>query len=98
MFTLPLQEGSGELITAHNAPILKVKFLYKHLLDNRQIVDVEGFNPNVLHIFQRSASHASEWGAGLGNLVPVAVVNLIRSAICLAIRRNRWSLIINSYP
>ena len=75
-----LQEGSGELITAQNVPIPEgVKFLYKHLLDNRQIVDVEGFNPNVLHIFSKEVLHMLQNGdEGWESLVPVAVSNLIK--------------------
>ena len=75
-----LQEGSGELITAQNVPIPEgVKFLYKHLLDNRQIVDVEGFNPNVLHIFSKQVLHMLQNGEkDWESLVPVAVANLIK--------------------
>lgn len=50
-----MQEGSEELMTAENLPIPEgVKFLYKHLLDNRQIVNIEKYNPNILHIFSAS--------------------------------------------
>lgn len=47
-----MQEGSAELMTSQNLPIPEgVKFLYKHLLDNGQIVDIKNFNPDILHIF-----------------------------------------------
>lgn len=75
-----LQEGSGEIINAQNVPIPEgVKFLYKHLLDNRQIVDVEGFNPDVLHIFSKEVLHMlrsgqDEWES----MVPAQVANLIK--------------------
>jgi hypothetical protein len=75
-----LQEGSGEIINAQNVPIPEgVKFLYKHLLDNRQIVDVESFNPDVLHIFSKEVLHMlrngqDEWES----LVPAQVANLIK--------------------
>jgi hypothetical protein len=75
-----LQEGSGEIINAQNVPIPEgVKFLYKHLLDNRQIVDVEGFNPDVLHIFSKEVLHMlraghEEWES----MVPTQVANLIK--------------------
>lgn len=75
-----LQEGSGELITAQTLPIPEgVKFLYKHLLDNRQIVDVAGFDPNVLHIFSKEVlfmlqNMQEEWES----MVPTQVANLIK--------------------
>ncbi|MEM9991094.1 MAG: TonB-dependent receptor [Bacteroidota bacterium] len=47
-----MQEGSEELMTAQQLPIPEgVKFLYKHLLDNQQIVNVGQYDPNILHIF-----------------------------------------------
>ena len=47
-----MQEGSEELMTTQNLPIPEgVKFLYKHLLDSKQIVDIERYDPNILHIF-----------------------------------------------
>ncbi|HHM21935.1 MAG TPA: TonB-dependent receptor, partial [Bacteroidetes bacterium] len=40
------QEGNEELMTVKNIPVPEgVKFLYRHLLDNHQIVDVEKYNP-----------------------------------------------------
>ncbi len=49
-----LQEGSAELMTAENMPVPEgVKFIYRHLLDNRQLVDVEGFDTDILHIFSK---------------------------------------------
>jgi hypothetical protein len=75
-----LQEGSGELIDAQNAPIPEgVKFLYKHLLDNRQIVDVQDFDPEVLHIFSKEVLHLLQNGEpGWEALVPAPVASLIK--------------------
>jgi hypothetical protein len=75
-----LQEGSGELINAHNAPMPEgVKFLYKHLLDNHQIVDVQDFDPEVLHIFSKEVLHLLQNGEpGWEALVPAAVASLIK--------------------
>ncbi|TXB66232.1 TonB-dependent receptor [Phaeodactylibacter luteus] len=75
-----LQEGSGELLNAHNLPIPEgVKFLYKHLLDNRQIVDVTGFNPNVLHIFSKEVLHMLQTGQQeWESMVPAQVASLIK--------------------
>ncbi len=70
-----LQEGSAELMTAQNMPIPEgVKFLYRHLLDNRQIVDIEGFNPDLLHIFSKEVLHMLQQGeTGWENQVPQKV-------------------------
>ncbi|WCL80705.1 TonB-dependent receptor [Saprospira sp. CCB-QB6] len=46
-----LKEGSGELLQTHNLPIPEgMRNLYQHLLDQRQIRDVEGYNEEILHI------------------------------------------------
>ncbi|EJF52273.1 hypothetical protein SapgrDRAFT_0529 [Saprospira grandis DSM 2844] len=51
-----LKEGSGELLQTHNLPIPEgMRNLYQHLLDQRQIRDVEGYNEDVLHIRSREA-------------------------------------------
>jgi hypothetical protein len=75
-----LQEGSGELITAQSLPIPEgVKFLYRHLLDNRQIIDVEGFNRNLLHIFSTEVLRMLQNGEeGWESMVPAQVANLIK--------------------
>lgn len=75
-----LQEGSGELINAQNAPIPEgVKFLYKHLLDNQQIVDVQGFDHNVLHIFSKEVLHLLQNGEqDWESMVPAPVASLIK--------------------
>ena len=45
-----MQEGSDELMTTQNLPIPEgVKFLYRHLLENQQIVDIPDFDMNILH-------------------------------------------------
>lgn len=75
-----MQEGSAELMTAHNMPMPEgVKFLYRHLLDSRQILDVENYNPNILHIFSKTVLemiHSDE--AGWEKLVSKKVAKLIK--------------------
>jgi len=75
-----LQEGSGEVINAQTLPIPEgVKFLYKHLLDNQQIVDVTGFNHNLLHIFSKEVLRMLQNGEdGWESMVPSQVANLIK--------------------
>ena len=75
-----MQEGSADLMQAHNLPVPEgVRFLYKHLLDNRQIVDVEQFNSDILHIFSNSvlqmiANNEHGWES----MVPRKVVSVIK--------------------
>jgi len=75
-----LQEGSGEVINAQTLPIPEgVKFLYKHLLDNQQIVDVMGFNHKLLHIFSKEVLRMLQNGEdGWEGMVPSQVANLIK--------------------
>ncbi len=75
-----MQEGSEELMTAENLPIPEgVKFLYKHLLDNNQIVNIGKYNPNILHIFSASVlqminNDVDEWE----KMVPRKVADAIK--------------------
>ena len=75
-----LQEGGNELITAQNLPIPEsIKFLYRHLLVNRQIVDIEGFNTATLHIFSKTVFQMIQHGApGWEEMLPDEVADLIK--------------------
>ncbi|NBC07223.1 MAG: TonB-dependent receptor, partial [Bacteroidetes bacterium] len=68
------------VINAQTLPIPEgVKFLYKHLLDNQQIVDVTGFNHNLLHIFSKEVLRMLQNGEdGWERMVPSQVANLIK--------------------
>jgi len=74
------QEGSAELMTAQNLPVPEgVRFLYQHLLEGNQIVDVEGFNPDVLHIYsKRVLEMISNSEEGWEQMVPAKVANLVK--------------------
>ena len=74
------QEGSAELMTAANLPIPEgVRFLYQHLLENKQIVDVERFNPEYLHIYsKRVLEMIAGSEQGWQNMVPSRVANLVK--------------------
>ena len=81
MYAYPaMQEGSDELMTIRNLPIPEgVKFLYQHLLENQQIVDITGFNAEVLHIFSKQVLEMVQRGEnGWENKVPQKVENLIK--------------------
>ena len=75
-----MQEGSAELMNVQNVPVPEgVKFLYRHLIDNRQIVDVEGFNPDLLHIFSKQVLSMIQAGeSGWESNVPSKVAALIK--------------------
>ena len=80
-YTYPaFQEGSEELITSGNLPLPEgVKFLYQHLLDSRQIVDIQNFNPDILHIFSKEVLQMLQHDVkGWEEMVPAKVANLIR--------------------
>ena len=81
MYVYPaFQEGSEELMTAENLPLPEgVRFLYKHLLDSKQIVDVVNFNPDILHIFSKQVlqmiqTNENGWDA----MVSTKVAKLIK--------------------
>ncbi len=75
-----MQEGSAELMNTENVPVPEgVKFLYRHLLDNRQIVDVEKYDPEILHIFSKQVLHMIQQGeSGWEEMVPSKVAKLIK--------------------
>ncbi|MFK7937197.1 MAG: TonB-dependent receptor [Saprospiraceae bacterium] len=75
-----MQEGSAELMMSDNLPLPEgVTFLYKHLLDSKQIIDVENYNADILHIFSKEVLKEIKEGAtGWESVVPSKVANLIK--------------------
>jgi hypothetical protein len=75
-----MQEGNEELMTAQNTPVPEgAKFLYRHLIDNQQIVDIEGYDHNILHIFSKEVlSLVRNGNAGFEMMVPSKVAALIK--------------------
>ena len=74
------QEGSEETMTTHSLPVPEgLKFLYQHLLDNRQIVDIEKYDPDVLHIFTREVLELMKTAQpGWEDKVPKRVAKLVK--------------------
>ena len=74
------QEGSAELMTAENLPVPEgVRFLYQHLLEGKQIVDVEKFNPEYLYIYsKRVLEMIAQSEEGWEQMVPSRVANLVK--------------------
>ncbi len=81
MYVYPsMQEGSEELMTSVNLPVPEgIKFLYQHLLDSNQIVDIKGFNAEFLHIFSKDVLEMLQADeANWDELVPEKVAVLIK--------------------
>ena len=81
VYTYPAQkEGSGELIQSENLPVPdEIRYLYKHILENNQIVDIEQVNEETLHIYSQEVLRkviADE--EGWEDLVPSRVAAFIR--------------------
>jgi len=57
IYIYPVQkEGSGELMMAENLPVPEgMRFLYQHILRHKHILDVEGFDENILYIESQEA-------------------------------------------
>ncbi|MFK8101620.1 MAG: TonB-dependent receptor [Saprospiraceae bacterium] len=75
-----MQEGSEELMTGKNLPVPKgITFLYKHLLDSKQIVDIEKFNVDNLHVYSKAVLQMLQAGeTGWENMVPERVAEIIK--------------------
>ena len=74
------QQGSADLMTAENVPVPEgVKFLYRHLLDSGQIVDIKEYQGEHLHIYSKKVLAEIEAGEdGWENEVPERVAQLIK--------------------
>jgi hypothetical protein len=74
------QDGSAELMTASNLPIPEgIKFLYKHLIDSRQIVDIADPHPEFLHIYSQAVLEMIQNNeTGWENYVPPKIASLVK--------------------
>lgn len=75
-----LRRGSTELMTAKNLPVPDgIKFLYKHLLDSEQVVEVTDYNKDLLHIFPMEVLKEIQEGmSGWEDKLPHNIVELIK--------------------
>lgn len=71
---------AGTLITTKNLPIQQaIHYLYDHLLEHRNIVDVQGFNPNILGIYHKEVLKQIQNGEpGWEEKVPEEVARLVK--------------------
>ncbi len=70
----------AELITLANMPVHpRLRPLYHYLTSNKRLVDIETFDPNVLHIFSKEVLRMIRAGEeGWEELVPPYVDNMIK--------------------
>lgn len=75
-----MQEGSAALMSAQTLPIPEgIKFLYRHLLDSKQIVDIADPHPEILHIYsQEVLQMIQEDQQGWEKNVPAKIATMIR--------------------
>jgi hypothetical protein len=58
--------------------------LYDYLLSNKRMVDIESFDPNVLHIFSKQVlTMIREGTPGWEEMVPPYVDNMIKDNVAL---------------
>ncbi len=75
-----MQAGSEEMITSKNLPVIEdIRFLYQHLLESGQVVDVEDYDSNLLHIYSKEVlkmvqSDMGDWE----KMVPEKVSKVIK--------------------
>lgn len=75
-----LQKEEGVILTGNNLPVPEgIKFLYQYLIDSEHIVEVENYNPDLLHIYPYKVLELIEAGDvdAWSKMVPNALVNRI---------------------
>ena len=74
-----MDEGSSEILNAHNLMVPDgIHFLYKHLVDSKQIIQVEDYNEEHLHIFPYKVFEYIRDGNDLWkDMVPLELVDII---------------------
>ena len=72
-------DGSGQVLNSENLPVPDgIKFLYRHLLDSEQVVDIKGYDEKLLKIFPWKVIEMIVNGeAGWKEMLPEDVAGLI---------------------
>ncbi len=81
MYVYPiLQEGNSEVMDCQNLPIADgVKFLFQHLIDNEQIVDLSSYDKDQMHIFSKKVLKMINTDEGdWEKMVPEKVAKVIK--------------------
>ncbi len=73
-------EGTPDLVTAKNLEVPPaIRFLYQHLVENGNVVDIHFFNPYILHIFHQTVLRMiQQQESGWERKVPEKVARLIK--------------------
>ncbi len=82
LYVYPTKDSeTGDLITSQNLPLEKdIKFLYKYLIENRKIIDLEGINPDKLHIRSKDVLKLIKGNkGGWEEYVPVYIEEFIKT-------------------
>lgn len=80
IYVYPAQEKKGGvLLNANNLPVPEgIKFLYQHLLDSHQVVEIENYNEDLLHIFPNKVYEMiTNSEDGWQSMVPKILADLI---------------------
>ena len=99
-YTYPDQkEGTGELIDTHNLIVPDgVKFLYKHIVDNKQVVDIVDVKKQYLHIYSSDVIRLLKNDEGAWEqMVPKRVAELIKAKNLFGFPCEKVDLSINGY-
>ncbi len=74
------EQGNHALITAQNLAIpANIHFLYDYLLENKNIVDIQHFNADILDIYHKEVLNMIQQGmTGWEEKVPEAVARLVK--------------------
>ncbi len=81
VYLYPLKDQeTGEIITSENLKVHpRMKELYKFFKYNGKVVDIEGYNPNVLDVFSREILQMiSEGKTGWENMLPERTASMIK--------------------
>lgn len=81
VYAYPALDDQGELMTARELKIPDgIKFLYKHLIDTEQIVEITAYDPNLLSIFPWEVLHKIQYRErGWEDKVQAELVGIIKS-------------------
>jgi hypothetical protein len=84
------KEGDGELINIHNIEIPQaIRHLYRHIIENRHVTQVENFNPDILHVYHKKVLYMIQHQEpGWEENVPPNVVRLIKEKRLFGIKHS----------
>lgn len=90
IYVYPAYEPNGDkLMTAHNLPVPEgIRFLYQHLLNSEQVVEVRHYNPELLHIMPSNVLQSIIDNENWEQHLPKAVASVIKKKSLLGYQNN----------